>query len=210
MALIFNSTGQNKFAYPVRVVNPEYIDTTVPEGEGATADDIVDGKIAFVNGEKVVGTSSGGGGGGGIGTLIAEQALGKLGTTAGTIDTGKTVTVSGIDSYDLLIVEISQPEVADNRHMATARVAMLTAPNGGEKTSAVLVNYLFNCRRMSDYYVTQRSTQTYGIYPNSVTLSDGVVTFPIYMRYSIDYTSNIDGYYTARVYGVNLIDLIGG
>lgn len=59
MAYIANSTG-NKFAYPVRVVNPEYIDTTAPEGEGATADDIVEGKIAFVNGEKIVGTSSGG------------------------------------------------------------------------------------------------------------------------------------------------------
>ena len=66
MAIIFNSTGEHRFAYPVRVVNPEYIGTTAPEGEGATAEDIVEGKVAFVNGEQVVGTSSGGGGGGGL------------------------------------------------------------------------------------------------------------------------------------------------
>ena len=180
----------------------------------AAAADVATGKYFYAaDGTRTAGTSSGGGGGG-IGTLIAEQALGTISTSSTTAtNTGKTVTVSGVDSYDFLIVEISQTEVVNNRHMASVRAAVLTAQNGGAKTGIYLLSYPWNCRKRSDGYATRvgsSSSTAYGVYPFTASLSNGVATLIIYMRYSDDYTGTIDGDYTARVYGVNLIDLIGG
>lgn len=176
----------------------------------AAAADVATGKYFYAaDGTRTAGTSSGGGGGG-IGTLIAEQALGTISTTStAATSTGKKVTVSGIDSYDLLIIEISQPEVTDNRHMATTRVVMLTAPNGGAKTNTNLFQ-VWNCKKASDGYVTRTVSGAYGIYPQGSTISSGAIDYSIYQRYHDENTGVIDGDYTARVYGVNLIDLIGG
>ena len=117
----------------------------------AAAADVATGKYFYAaDGTRTAGTSSGGGGGG-IGTLIAEQALGTISTSSTTAtNTGKTVTVSGVDSYDFLIVEISQTEVVNNRHMASVRAAVLTAQNGGAKTGIYLLSYPWNCRKRSD------------------------------------------------------------
>lgn len=177
----------------------------------AAAADVATGKYFYAaDGTRTAGTSSGGGGGG-IGTLIAEQALGTISITSNTdTDTGETVTVSGVDSYDFLIVEISQSNDINNRHMATVRAAVLTAPNGGAKTDVLLLSYPWNCRKAINGYATRAESIAYGVYPYSANLSNGVVTFSIHKRYKSEYTGTVKGDYTARVYGVNLIDLIGG
>ena len=181
----------------------------------ATASDILSGKTAYVNGAKITGTGSGGGGGG-IGTLLKTESLGTISTNSTTAtDTGKTVAVTGIYGYDLLIAETSVDTVVNNRHTATINLIWLTASstqttqNGG----TVCSNKMNMKISSSGTTTTRQSTTAYGIYVNSVTLgtaNNGTATLAMYQRYNSTQTGTINGSYTTRVYGVKLKDLIGG
>ena len=178
----------------------------------ATASDILSGKTAYVNGAKITGTNSGGGGSG-IGTLLATTALGTISTSSTTAtDTGKSVSVSGINSYDLLIVETSVDTQTNGRHTCTVGLIYLTAGTTiGTKNGATVCSNKWNTKRSSSGTTTSRQgTSAYGIYPNSCTLSNGNATISMYQRYNSTSTGTINGSYTTRVYGVKLYDLIGG
>ena len=210
----------------------------------AVAGDIAQGKTAYVNGVKVVGTAtpstptiqslsisengiytapsgvdgyspvtvnvSGGGGGGGIGTLLATQSLGHLQIDSNTaIDLGITVTVNGVNDYDLLIVQTTIDDYTTllyGLHATTAFVALTGGTNIATKDKATIANLKQNLisNTHKTTRITTQNTSPYGIYPNSVSHSNGTVTMKMYGRYSSSYTNAIKGDYTTRVYGVKL------
>ena len=179
----------------------------------ATAADVASGKVFLAaNGTITTGTNSGGGGGSGI-TLLATLSMGAISTSSTTAaDTGKSISVSGINSYDALIVETSVDTKTNNRHAATIAFIWLTASSTiGTKNGGTIVGNKWNCKLSSNGTATSRQgTTAYGIYPNSISISNGTATIPMYQRYNSTSTGTINGTYTARVYGLKLYDLIGG
>lgn len=152
------------------------------------------------------------GGGGGL-TLLTEQSLGNLSTSStSAVDTTKVVTLSDVDDYDILIVETSVDSITNGNHVATAGVVFLTGSNTVEiKTSSGLPGAKSNFRSQANGKIFSNfATTAYGVYPNTATISNGVLTMKMYMRYHSTYTGTINGSYTTRVYGINLYDLIGG
>lgn len=162
---------------------------------------------------SILGTYSGGGGGGGIGTLLKTTSMGTQSTSSTTAtDTGISLSVSGINNYDLLIVEASVDSVINNRHTATVRTIFLTASSTVGTKNGVTLGIAWNSKISSNGTTTTRAsgTQTYGVYPGGCTISNGTAEIPMYIRYNSTATGALNGTYTARVYGVNLYDLIGG
>lgn len=154
---------------------------------------------------------------GGVGTLLTTYSMGTISTSStNAADTGKSISVSNVNDYDLLIVETSVNTVTNNRHTATVGVILLTASSSvGTKNGATVATAKWNSRISSQGVTTTRAgTTAYGIYPNScsVATSNSVTTatIPMYQRYNSTSTGTINGNYTTRVYGVNLYDLIGG
>ena len=160
----------------------------------------------------VVGTYSGGGGG--IGTLLNTTSIGTVSTTSTSATSlNVSLSVSGVNNYDLLIVESSVNTITNNRHTATMALIFLTGSSNASttKNGATIATAKLNSRISSSAVTTTSvSTTAYGIYPNSCTISSGTATIPMYRRYNSTATGTINGNYTARVYGVNLLDLIGG
>ena len=145
--------------------------------------------------------------------LLATKSLGTISTSSTTAtDTGQTVSVSSINSYDLLIVETSVGTVTNGRHVATAQTILLTAGSTiGTKNGSAIATATWNVKVSSNGTYTSRSNTTKnGIYVNSVTISDGNATLAMYQKYNNTQTGTINGSYTVRVYGVKLYDLIGG
>lgn len=150
--------------------------------------------------------------GGGL-SKLAEKSLGTISTSStSATDTGQTVSVSGLSAYDLLIVETSVNSVTNNRHASTVNLVFLYGTSDvTSKTNATLVNAGANFKVSSAGVKSSRvSTTKYGIYVNTATYSNGTVTLAMYQRYSSTQTGTINGSYTTRVYGVSLVDLIGG
>lgn len=179
--------------------------------------DVASGKI-FVDasGELQTGTASGGGGSSNW-VLLGTKDCGTISTsstTAATID--KDFTVSGVQDYDLLVIETSVNTKTNGRHAATARLVWLTASSAiGTKDGTAISTATWNVKLSSNGTATARSNTTArGVYPYSVSLStsSGVTTASIvmYRCYNSTQTGTINGTYTARVYGCKLYDLIGG
>ena len=179
----------------------------------AVASDVTSGKIFLTaNGAITTGTNSGDGGGSGL-ALLATLSMGTISTTnTQATDTGKSISVSGINSYDALIVETSVDTKTNNRHAATIGFIWLTASSAvGTKNGGTIATAKWNCKLSSNGTATTRAgTTAYGIYPYSITINSGTATIPMYQRYNSTSTGTINGSYTARVYGLKLYDLIGG
>lgn len=178
----------------------------------ATAADVASGKIFLAaNGTITTGTNSGGGGSGL--TPLATLSMGTISTSSTqAANTNKSISVSGINSYDALVVETSVDTKTNNRHAATVGFIWLTASSAvGTKDAGTIATAKWNCKLSSTGTATTRaSTTAYGIYPNSITISNGTASIPMYQRYNSTQTGTINGTYTARVYGLKLYDLIGG
>ena len=161
---------------------------------------------------SVTGTYSGGGGSG-IGTLLNTTSIGSVSTSSTqAASLNVSLNVSSINNYDLLIVESSVNSVTNGRHAATIALIFLTGGDAiGTKNSASIATNKLNIKYSSNGTATSvTGTTAYGIYPNSCTISSGTASIPMYRRYNSTSTGTINGTYTARVYGVNLFDLIGG
>ena len=145
---------------------------------------------------------------GGLGTLLVTKSLGAFNTTSTTAtDTGQTVSVSGINNYDMLVVETSVDSIASNRHECTVANIWLTASsNRGTKNGATIMSNKFNMKISSALVETTRqSTTAYGLYPYSCSLSNGAATIVMYIRYNSTQTGTINGNYTTRVYGIKFM-----
>ena len=178
----------------------------------ATAGDVTQGKIFLAaDGTPTEGTNSGGGGSGL--TLLKTASLGTLSTSStSAADTGKSMTVTGYNDYDMLIVDVSVDTLTNGRHTSTVSMILLTGTsNVSTKNTYTVVSNKWNSKRSSTGTgSTRQSTTAYGIYANSATVSGTTMTIPFYYRYNSNSTGTLNGTYTARVYGVKLYDLIGG
>lgn len=159
--------------------------------------------------ELVVNVASGGG----VGTLLNTTSIGTVNTTStSAASLNVSCSVSGVNDYDLLIVESSVNTTTNGRHASTVGLIFLTASSAiGTKNGATIATAKLNTKLSSNGTATSStSTTAYGIYPNSCSISSGTASIPMYRRYNSTSTGTINGNYTARVYGVNLYDLIGG
>lgn len=185
----------------------EVTDTT------AEAADVATGKYFYTSaGVKTQGTNSGGGGGSGL-TLLKTTSLGTLSTSStSAADTGKTMTVTGYNDYDLLVVDVSVDTTTNGRHTSTVSMILVTGTsNVSTKNTYTVVSNRWNSKLGSTGTgSTRQSTTAYGVYVNSASVSSSTMTLTFYYRYNSNSTGTLNGTYTARVYGVKLYDLIGG
>ena len=187
-----------------------------PSGTTAAASDVAQGKLFLdASGVLTTGTASGGGGTDKF-VLLKTESLGSLSTTnQSSTDTGKTIQLaqsSGWQDYDFLLVDISVDTVTNGRHTSSVTSLLITGTSdvGTKNTYTVLAN-VWNSRLNSSGTASSRqSTTKYGVYINAASASNNTLTLAVYYRYSSNYSGTINGNYTARVYGIKLIDLIGG
>lgn len=202
-------------------ITPGTSNQTISSGTYLTGTQTISGDANLVAGNikkdvsifGVTGTYDSGGGGGSGPELLGTKSLGALSTTStSATDTGQSMTVSGINAYDLLIIETSVDTKTNSRHAATAQTYWLTGTSSiSSKTGGTLATATWNCKISSNGTATSRSgTTAYGIYGSSITVSDGSITIGFRMRYNSTSSGTINGNYTARVYGVKTYDLIGG
>lgn len=148
--------------------------------------------------------------------LIKTESLGTLSTSAtSATDTGKTITLAsttGWSNYDLLLVDISVDSVTNGRHTSSVGFVFLTGTsNVNTKNTYAVGSNVWNSKvSSSGTKSTRQSSTKYGIYSNAATVADNTLTLTVYYRYNSNHTGTINNAYTARVYGIKLIDLIGG
>ena len=178
----------------------------------AIESDVASGKIFFKSdGSQASGTASGGGSGGL--TLLKTTSLGTLSTSSTNAqDTGKTMTVTGYNDYDLLVVDVSVDTTTNGRHTSTVSMILVTGTsNVSTKNTYTVMSNKWNSKRSSTGTgSTRQSTSAYGVYVYSASVSSSTMTLTFYYRYNSNSTGTLNGTYTARVYGVKLYDLIGG
>lgn len=181
----------------------------------ATAADVATGKYFYTAaGVRTQGTNSGGGGGGL--TLIQTTSLGSLSTSStSAADTGKTVScasTTGWANYDLLLVDISVNTTTNGRHTSTVTPIILTGTsNVTTKNTYTVGSNKWNSKLSSSGTAsTRQSTTAYGVYINAASVSSNTLNMTVYYKYNSNSTGTLNGTYTARVYGIKLIDLIGG
>ena len=182
----------------------------------ATASDVASGKTFLASdGTITTGTASGGGGSDRL-VVLQTTAIGSLSTSStSAADTGKTVTLASTtnwDDYDLLIVDISVDTKTNGRHTSTVTPVILTGTsNVSTKNTYTVASNKWNSKLGSTGTAsTRQSTTAYGVYINSASVSSNTLTLTVYYRYNSNSTGTLNGTYTARVYGIKLIDLIGG
>lgn len=187
-----------------------FLDTTISTN-AAAASDITSGKKAYVNGSLITGTNSGGGGSSDIfGDLLLTKSLGTI-SSAYTSELDLSISVSNIlvEDYDLLLVIISRDTRPTSGLYGTLSIITCTGSTYlTSKTNAYIAgdktNFQFNSHSPS----SRRSTNAYGIYPKSVTISGSEVSFSLYCKYSSTYTGTISGDFTLRVYGISIYDFL--
>lgn len=182
----------------------------------AAAADVATGKYFYTAaGVRTQGTASGGGGTDRL-VLLQTTAIGSLSTSStSAADTGKTVSLAsttGWQDYDLLLVDISVDTTTNGRHTSTVTGVLLTGTsNVSTKNTYTVMSNKWNSKLGSTGTAsTRQSTTAYGVYINAASVSSNTLTLTVYYRYNSNSTGTLNGTYTARVYGVKLIDLIGG
>lgn len=182
----------------------------------AAAADVASGKYFYTSaGVRTQGTSSGGGGTDRL-VLIQTTSIGSLSTSStSATDTGKTVScasTTGWANYDLLLVDISVDTKTNGRHTSTVTPVLLTGTsNVTTKNTYTVGSNKWNSKLGSTGTAsTRQSTTAYGVYINAASVSSNTLNMTVYYRYNSNSTGTLNGTYTARVYGIKLIDLIGG
>lgn len=181
----------------------------------AAAADVASGKYFYTAaGVRTQGTSSGGGSDRLV--LIQTTSIGSLTTSSTSAqDTGKTVScasTTGWANYDLLLVDISVDTKTNGRHTSTVTPVILTGTsNVSTKNTYTVGSNKWNSKLSSSGTAsTRQSTTAYGVYINAASVSSNTLNMTVYYKYNSNSTGTLNGTYTARVYGIKLIDLIGG
>lgn len=200
-------TGSTKTGTAVTVSASELVSGSETKTQNGTYD--------VTNLAELVVNVSGGGGTDRL-VLIQTTSLGSLSTSSTTAtDTGKTVScasTTGWANYDLLLVDISVDTTTNGRHTSTVTPVILTGTSDvTTKNNYTVVSNKWNSRLSSSGTAsTRQSTSAYGVYIYDASLSSDTLNMSVYYRYNSNYTGTLNGTYTARVYGIKLIDLIGG
>ena len=203
---------------------PTTSNQTIASGTYLTGTQTISGDANLVAGNiksgttifGVTGTYTGGGGGTDRLVLLQTTSLGTLSTSStSAADTGKTVSLAqatGWQNYDLLLVDISVDTVVNGRHTSTVTPVILTGTsNVSTKNTYTVGSNKWNSKASSSgTKSTRQSTTAYGVYINSASVSSNTLTLTVYDKYNSNSTGTLNGTYTARVYGIKLIDLIGG
>jgi len=151
------------------------------------------------------------GGGSGL-TLLATQYVGEFNTTSNTAtDTGVTISVPSVNPYDVVFFISSADDTTKQGYIATVKTVLLRGTSSiGTKDGSTDVSARLFIKLLSNGYSSQTGTSSYGVYPQSISLSNGTLSSPIYIRYNSTYTGRIQNSYTMRAYGLKLADMIIG
>ena len=167
-------------------ITPGTTNQTIASGTYLTGTQTISGDADLVAGNIKSGVQIFGvtgtytGSGGGIGTLLATLSLGTISTT-------------------------------NTQATDTGFIWLTASSTVGTKNGGTIATAKWNSKISSSGVTTTRAgTTAYGIYPNSISISSGTATIPLYQRYNSTSTGTINGTYTTRVYGLKLYDLIGG
>ena len=140
--------------------------------------------------------------------LLATKSLGTL-STSGTsvVNTDKTMTVPNWTNYDVLVVYVYRSTAAAGYHRATIQPMSVYLSATSATTKSIGNNgWILNIRRDdNNVELGSSGTSGYGVYVGDTNTSNGLV-LTFYMRYNIASTGTIDGKYTAKVYGIKLVN----
>ncbi len=148
--------------------------------------------------------------------LLKEVSLGHL-TTSSTsaTDTGIDVTLASSThwaDYDLFVVDVSTDTDITEGLLSTASFILATGSTVITTKSTINLGYhSWTCIKKVNGQIYSRDNTSYvGIYPRYATASGSDLKFDVYYAYNSSTTGTIDSTYTLRVYGIKLVDLIGG
>ena len=144
--------------------------------------------------------------------LLATKSLGYFSNVpTSSTNTGQTMTVSNVGSYDYLLVVSSRDEgePVDSGQFATFSIIYFTKnENDSSITSVAVMSVKTGIYKFNGAVDATPSSQAYGLYPNSPSVSSNAVSFSIYERKRSGASYNIDGNFTMRVYGINAYALV--
>lgn len=176
----------------------QFDDTTISEN-AASAADITSGKLAYVNGSLVTGTSSGGGGSNW--TLLGSKEL-KISTTS-TSNTNQGDLTVGSSAYtkdDIIWVRIRDKAGKRAGYMYGTDTFFLNANKANGSTST----YSTKATEVIRYSTSSQwgcYTGNYGVYAYSISSAGKIL---IYSRYNSTNTLTINGTYVVEVYKLTL------
>lgn len=175
----------------------QFDDTTISEN-AASAADITSGKLAYVNGSLVTGTSSGGGGSNW--TLLGSKEL-TISTTSTSNTNQGDITCSGTFTKDDIIwVRIRDKAGKRAGHMYGTDTIFLNAnkANGSTSTYSTKMTTVIRYSTSSQWgcYIGN-----YGVYAYSISNAGKIL---IYSRYNSTNTLTINGTYVVEVYKLTL------
>lgn len=158
---------------------------------------------------SVTGTYSGGG------TsrldLITTKSLGTISTSStseASINQSIVIDKTDYDDYEIIVVITSVDSVVSNRHVATLGIVTVYGDSdASSKNSAYQPSVKTNYRHNGTKLISRANNTVYGIYAKG-SQSNSKLTLAFYQKYNSTYTGTINGSYTARVYGLKLLDLI--
>lgn len=175
----------------------------------AVAADIAQGKMAYVNGAKIVGTASGGGSS--SWTKVAETTYtvsNFTSTTASSIATWQTGHSEIWTSDKILYIRIRDTEGKRSGYFYGTDVWFINMyPKNGSTSTSASNGMLMNIWSVNGSAYSHRygySTTGYGVYPNLIYSSGNI---RLAARYNSTYSRTIDGTYKVEVY---LLDPAGG
>lgn len=179
----------------------QFDDTTIASN-AASASDIASGKLAYVNGVLVTGTSSGGGGSNW--TKIASKEF-----TVSTTSTSQTsignidLTLSDYNSKDKIVwVHVRDKAGKRNGYFygTDALFFPYTLANANPLASISTKAVISFCVNSNGSYGGYAAANGYGVYAYSIYYQNSSHYIDMYRRYSSSYSLTINGTYVCDVY----------
>lgn len=143
-------------------------------------------------------------------TLLKTEELGEVISSSSTqTSLGKSITVDGCSGFDMLFIESTVKTVANSKHVSTIAIVGLGQLRGNRTSVYNGCGWNTKANNIGLVNASLMGSALYGVYPDNSSISSGTVTLPMYTRYNSTSTSEINGSYVTKVYGMNLVDFIG-